>query len=721
MAGNAKTSQATQSLCNANESEDYSDINNGLLYNLVPSRKLDSCTITFFTQQTYDEITKLLRAEYSFKPNANGSAFLANTEIGSSTVVLTLYKTKKLLIQGGGTWEWRNSVFRNLSNKLTPCNPESTRNASTRNTPMRHKSVSNQAENVPTSSSPINILNKVINKIKSPRLISSPTNTTSTNMRKSLNKTTKHDYHRKSHVDAPSPIVSNCKQDDSVIDVDSDDEITYIKKLYTNEPECEISQNQGIESFEEVRQPNSINTELENQKKENKALQETSRDLLRQTKKLKQEHEKLLQTVETKNNEVINCKKRIQSDAKALQEKEKSIKELENKLASASAENLIFQEQNKKLREDIKTLKAEKVKLVDKLMTNTGITDSIESKLESEIDSLKSELMLEIQQIKEQIKRSTDLQAILQNQASTSNWESQTRRGSTGKTNTSLERPSHVPIVPVTQPLTKNVYIAGDNTTSILSPRLMSDRDMSVKIKTHKEANIKTIESSLVKLAEENRDYFKNLKALVLHVGANNISDAEPSETIVNQLKDAADTIRNVNPEVKILVSSILPRRNDRLVNNAINEANRSIKEACKEQNYVFIDHDSKFLISGKPDVTLYKDGINLNKKGGKFLGQHVKETLNTIFNSHSRMEGESVHSRMEGESVRDTNRQARNKVYRPHIQQEDFGRRPNIQQEGFRYRQQTQQERVQSRMIPPWMAFYPPWFPAPVQPQNWK
>ena len=136
MAGNAKTSQATQSLCNANESEDYSDINNGLLYNLVPSRKLDSCTITFFTQKTYDEITKLLRAEYSFKPNANGSAFLANTEIGSSTVVLTLYKTKKLLIQGGGTWEWRNSVFRNLSNKLTPCNPESTRNASTRNTPM---------------------------------------------------------------------------------------------------------------------------------------------------------------------------------------------------------------------------------------------------------------------------------------------------------------------------------------------------------------------------------------------------------------------------------------------------------------------------------------------------------------------------------------------------------------------------------------------------------
>ena len=38
-------------------------------------------------------------------------------------------------------------------------------------------------------------------------------------------------------------------------------------------------------------------------------------------------------------------------------------------------------------------------------MSSTGATDSIESKLESEIDSLKNELMLEIQQIKEQIKK----------------------------------------------------------------------------------------------------------------------------------------------------------------------------------------------------------------------------------------------------------------------------------------------------------------------------
>ena len=63
----------------------------------------------------------------------------------------------------------------------------------------------------------------------------------------------------------------------------------------------------------------------------------------------------------------------------------------------------------------------------------------------------------------------------------------------------------------------------------------MSDSDMTVKSKTHKGACIKTIEGSLVKLADNNSDYFQNLKAVVLHVGAQNISDADTSETMVNE------------------------------------------------------------------------------------------------------------------------------------------------------------------------------------------
>ena len=119
---------------------------------------------------------------------------------------------------------------------------------------------------------------------------------------------------------------------------------------------------------------------------------------------------------------------------------------------------------------------------------------------------------------------------------------------------------------------------------------------MKVKVKTNRGGTIETVDSSLVKLADENRDYLRGLKAVVLNIGTNNIPDAEPSVSVVNGIMDVAYTVRNVNPDTRILISSILPRRNDRIVNNTINEKNRAIKNPCQQHNYVYIDNDSNFL-----------------------------------------------------------------------------------------------------------------------------
>ena len=235
----------------------------------------------------------------------------------------------------------------------------------------------------------------------------------------------------------------------------------------------------------------------------------------------------------------------------------------------------------------------------------------------------------------------------------------------------------------------KSVFIAGDDTTSVLSPRLMSDSDMVVKIKTHREGKIGKIETSLVKLAEDNRDYIINLNAIILHAGACNISDTDTLDSVVNGLKDAAETVHNVNPEARIVISSILPRRNDRHTNRIISETNEALKDVCQERNYVFIDNDKTFLKDGKPDVSLYKDPVNLNKKGGKFLGQNMQDTLHRILHLQPRPQRET--------------RQ---------LSHQDFRLRPNVRQGNH-----------QDRMIPPWMPFYPPWFPPPPQPflQSWK
>ena len=161
--------------------------------------------------------------------------------------------------------------------------------------------------------------------------------------------------------------------------------------------------------------------------------------------------------------------------------------------------------------------------------------------------------------------------------------------------------------------------------TGNLSSRLMSSNNMSVKIKTHREGRIETIENSLVKLSEEDRSYLTNLNAIILHAGAGNITDADTPDSIVNKLKDAAETIHNVSPEARIIMPSILLRRNDRITNTVISETNHAFKDVCQEQDYVSIANDKVFLKDGRHDVSLYRDPLILNKKGGTFLRQNMQ------------------------------------------------------------------------------------------------
>lgn len=99
--------------------------------------------------------------------------------------------------------------------------------------------------------------------------------------------------------------------------------------------------------------------------------------------------------------------------------------------------------------------------------------------------------------------------------------------------------------------------------------------------------------------------------------------------------------VRNVNPNTRIFILSILPMRNDRLVNNTINETNRAIKKACQQQIFAYIDNDSNFLKNGKPDITMYKDAVNLNKTGGNFLGSNIREPLKSHLHTQPQREEE--------------------------------------------------------------------------------
>ena len=227
MTKGAKSLSAMQMLNDSNTTNDYHDENNGVLYNLVPSKTFHSFIVTFFTQQTFDEITKLLNAEYTFKRNSNGSATSATTEARSQKVVLTLYKSKKLLTQGIGSWEWRNTIFRDLSGKLTRSISEDVQ-VNSGNTPNRLRSESTHREN--RTSSLINkMINTLLNKIISPRAASTPVHSETVETRQMRNKksTTK----TKKTSSDPAVLSGSCSgQNDSVVVLDPEDAIIRVTR-----------------------------------------------------------------------------------------------------------------------------------------------------------------------------------------------------------------------------------------------------------------------------------------------------------------------------------------------------------------------------------------------------------------------------------------------------------------------------------------------------------
>ena len=67
-----------------------------------------------------------------------------------------------------------------------------------------------------------------------------------------------------------------------------------------------------------------------------------------------------------------------------------------------------------------------------------------------------------------------------------------------------------------------------------------------------------------------------------------------------------------------------------------INEANPVLKAVIQERNIMFIDNDSLSLKDGKPDVSLYKDSMNLNQ-----IGQNIQQALRSTLHVKRRPEQE--------------------------------------------------------------------------------
>lgn len=429
-----------------------------------------------------------------------------------------------------------------------------------------------------------------------------------------------------------------------------DDEVIMVKTV--GSPSSDTSENMANKN----NTPKTMNykQQLEKQFKENKQLQDTFKDIMCQSKILKSENDKLQKSIVALQAEKDSLKIKLQTSSEKIKDYEKRKKTLKSNLSKDSGNILVLEEENSKLKKNLDQINKEKVKLVDQLMKATTAKESVEDKSDSGVQEIKGTAMKEIHDLRKQIETSRAVfnRATAENAAVTPLQETvsepapqnvrNSNRGSTGQNGDHSRSGRSVG----NTNRDMQAFIAGDSITQILSTKRMSDSNLKVNIKTHSGARLRTIENSVIKMADDDISSVRKAKVIVLHVGTNNVTDADQPQAIAEEMRDLADTISNINSDAKIIVSSILPRRNDKLVNQAIMSTNQSLKEVCEDKGYHFLDNHPRFMINGMPDSSLYRDSIHLNPKGGKALGTNIRQKLNSVLNlSENTIEPEAVFS----------------------------------------------------------------------------
>lgn len=397
---------------------------------------------------------------------------------------------------------------------------------------------------------------------------------------------------------------------------------------------CSCSSTQDLET-----EVNNCKANLSAQKAENKELQEQLKEIISQSKLLKQENEKLINIVSSSKTEGDAVKMQLNTAIEKSRKSESEIKTLKSKLSEASSKCLILEEGTRKLKKNAEVILKEKSDLLDQLMKSTVASESLESKFENEISDLKNDLMKEMLEIKSQVQKSmsipwqSDITTTTTRQSNEQPLGNETAKCQTNNVQVQQSPPSDrtARIHTAAGSTCKTAFIAGDDITRILSRNKMSDANLSIKIKSHPEGRLDTVENTLISMSQNEQDYICNTTAYVLHVGANNVSDGETPVEIARKSRDLADAIHSINPVGKIIISSILPRRNDKVVNNIISRTNQALSCLCGENSYTFLDNSPHFYRNGKPDISLYMNNIQLNAKGGKILGENMRQILNSV------------------------------------------------------------------------------------------
>ena len=158
--------------------------------------------------------------------------------------------------------------------------------------------------------------------------------------------------------------------------------------------------------------------------------------------------------------------------------------------------------------------------------------------------------------------------------------------------------------------------IVGDSMIKDIKPNLMSASNM-IRKQCLRGAKVEECTSKI------DFDSYKCKKAVIIHLGTNNITTDDSPKTIAIKIAEVGKAIQRSTQAPRIIISGIISR-NDKRVGSKITDTNNELKSMCVNMKWKFGNNDRL------NESCLNGSKLHLNNKGSAYLATNFLKALNT-------------------------------------------------------------------------------------------
>ena len=162
----------------------------------------------------------------------------------------------------------------------------------------------------------------------------------------------------------------------------------------------------------------------------------------------------------------------------------------------------------------------------------------------------------------------------------------------------------------------KRVVITGDSMLNGIHEKGLS-KNHTVKINNFPGGTSETVLENIDETLKSKPD------CLIVHAGTNDLTNGI---NLLNQAKKIVKQVKKVSQNTKIVLSSIITRKDRKNIDKKVSEVNSYLKNYCSQKNIDFIDN------SNLKEEHLGQKKLHLNKKGNSILAKKNLKFLRSNF-----------------------------------------------------------------------------------------